>query len=290
MKMEKNCALRPPSRIRGMSMWPSASRLPRSNVPVSIRCGVSACVSRTIEEKCSLCARSAISSAEVRRAKKSPAHRQVLRHKPARTRRMHFPQAADSGESLPYKPAEKRLFPRFAVYFRDGLGQGNALGASTNAVLRVGAFLYAARTHESRKALAFIHRSRGVHVEQAHLADNGCAHELIMLIHLRANLQAVPASDAVRERIALLLDLDRKSTRLNSSHSQISYAVFCLKKKNKPPTHKEGRGIRGATPDHPWSVRPPAGADPPGHRRLRARGRPPPRDRRAGGGRAYRRD
>src|SRR5256886_5485297 len=29
---------------------------------------------------------------------------------------------------------------------------------------------------------------------------------------------------------------DRKSTRLNSSHSQISYAVFCLKKKTKPPT------------------------------------------------------
>src|SRR2546427_8534931 len=28
--------------------------------------------------------------------------------------------------------------------------------------------------------------------------------------------------------------LDRKSTRLNSSHSQISYAVFCLKKKKKP--------------------------------------------------------
>src|SRR5688572_31249926 len=31
----------------------------------------------------------------------------------------------------------------------------------------------------------------------------------------------------------LSLDLDRKSTRLNSSHSQISYAVFCLKKKKK---------------------------------------------------------
>src|SRR2546430_12659518 len=29
---------------------------------------------------------------------------------------------------------------------------------------------------------------------------------------------------------------DRKSTRLNSSHSQISYAVFCLKKK-KPPSN-----------------------------------------------------
>src|SRR2546427_5233005 len=30
---------------------------------------------------------------------------------------------------------------------------------------------------------------------------------------------------------------DRKSTRLNSSHSQISYAVFCLKKKKKQNTH-----------------------------------------------------
>src|SRR2546427_9524525 len=29
---------------------------------------------------------------------------------------------------------------------------------------------------------------------------------------------------------------DRKSTRLNSSHSQISYAVFCLKKKKKKQT------------------------------------------------------
>src|SRR2546430_12678092 len=31
--------------------------------------------------------------------------------------------------------------------------------------------------------------------------------------------------------------LDRKSTRLNSSHSQISYAVFCLKKKNTTHTY-----------------------------------------------------
>src|SRR2546430_11973255 len=31
---------------------------------------------------------------------------------------------------------------------------------------------------------------------------------------------------------------DRKSTRLNSSHSQISYAVFCLKKKYERPSRK----------------------------------------------------
>src|SRR2546427_3076842 len=36
----------------------------------------------------------------------------------------------------------------------------------------------------------------------------------------------------------ILPDGDRKSTRLNSSHSQISYAVFCLKKK------KQVRGCR----------------------------------------------
>src|SRR2546430_3052337 len=34
---------------------------------------------------------------------------------------------------------------------------------------------------------------------------------------------------------------DRKSTRLNSSHSQISYAVFCLKKKKKKYTHLKRR-------------------------------------------------
>src|SRR3712207_9526947 len=35
-----------------------------------------------------------------------------------------------------------------------------------------------------------------------------------------------------------LIDIiqDRKSTRLNSSHANISYAVFCLKKKTKQPT------------------------------------------------------
>src|SRR5688572_32273327 len=36
-----------------------------------------------------------------------------------------------------------------------------------------------------------------------------------------------------KERKTQLAMRDRKSTRLNSSHSQISYAVFCLKKKKK---------------------------------------------------------
>src|SRR2546427_3532288 len=41
------------------------------------------------------------------------------------------------------------------------------------------------------------------------------------------------ASDAAADAPASPEPTDRKSTRLNSSHSQISYAVFCLKKKKK---------------------------------------------------------
>src|SRR5688572_33439551 len=44
------------------------------------------------------------------------------------------------------------------------------------------------------------------------------------------------ALDEVRSTVA---ELDRKSTRLNSSHSQISYAVFCLKKKKKTKKKKK---------------------------------------------------
>src|SRR5947209_16431091 len=39
---------------------------------------------------------------------------------------------------------------------------------------------------------------------------------------------------ADRRLAAHVYELDRKSTRLNSSHANISYAVFCLKKKKQP--------------------------------------------------------
>src|SRR2546430_12267682 len=51
------------------------------------------------------------------------------------------------------------------------------------------------------------------------------------------NLLPIPVLDGGIIAIILVETLirreDRKSTRLNSSHSQISYAVFCLKKKKK---------------------------------------------------------
>src|SRR2546422_3508496 len=48
-----------------------------------------------------------------------------------------------------------------------------------------------------------------------------------------AQLDFVPADPAAFQAVAR----DRKSTRLNSSHGYISYAVFCLKKKKKSTTY-----------------------------------------------------
>src|SRR5206468_8946747 len=45
-----------------------------------------------------------------------------------------------------------------------------------------------------------------------------------------------PEVQKLRRKVEL--GKDRKSTRLNSSHDQISYAVFCLKKKNKMTTRR----------------------------------------------------
>src|SRR3989442_9866917 len=51
-------------------------------------------------------------------------------------------------------------------------------------------------------------------------------------VDLAALVQTAPAAGAVREPDHHSPDRrDRKSTRLNSSHVRISYAVFCLKKK-----------------------------------------------------------
>src|SRR3712207_8553133 len=50
---------------------------------------------------------------------------------------------------------------------------------------------------------------------------------------LRDGFWAEVRTDLVRGVERLAVDQDRKSTRLNSSHANISYAVFCLKKKKQ---------------------------------------------------------
>src|SRR3712207_8235762 len=62
--------------------------------------------------------------------------------------------------------------------------------------------------------------------------------EIVQLIdrnEVRAALVIPPrfGQDAASGRRTSVQVIDRKSTRLNSSHANISYAVFCLKKKNK---------------------------------------------------------
>src|SRR2546422_6747740 len=70
---------------------------------------------------------------------------------------------------------------------------------------------------------------RSCTVQQFEHADN-----VPHTIHDRhaVNVSGVIPKDGVKTAIEARVR-DRKSTRLNSSHGYISYAVFCLKKKNK---------------------------------------------------------
>src|SRR5205085_4511736 len=86
-------------------------------------------------------------------------------------------------------------------------------------------------------ALPILHHDRRIRevVERRH-AD---ARPAGRAAALRRDAAQVRTGSAHRSRAARRkrrpgpADRDRKSTRLNSSHSQISYAVFCLKKKKK---------------------------------------------------------
>src|SRR2546428_4365833 len=90
---------------------------------------------------------------------------------------------------------------------------GSLVGASTSRTLR---------RISSPATCHFSHGPR-------HLLTSARTDRIREKIHLRT---ACPK--AFRESV-LRPHQDRKSTRLNSSHDQISYAVFCLKKKNIAP-------------------------------------------------------
>src|SRR2546427_3222909 len=84
-----------------------------------------------------------------------------------------------------------------------------------------------------------------LHVHATHAAHVGhavaVAAALLLFHQLRHHRvggehQAGYGRGVLQRRASDLGRVDRKSTRLNSSHSQISYAVFCLKKKKKERT------------------------------------------------------
>src|SRR5690242_21315487 len=77
-----------------------------------------------------------------------------------------------------------------------------------------------------RSATPLPHRADLVGEIVTHGPDSYCVAE-------RACQAGVQIREEERRLHDMRLEGDRKSTRLNSSHMSISYAVFCLKKKNK---------------------------------------------------------
>src|SRR2546422_4461705 len=64
----------------------------------------------------------------------------------------------------------------------------------------------------------------------------------VLPVHLEHEHRVlVPELGGDQERDARAQERDRKSTRLNSSHGYISYAVFCLKKKKKKKKNDKRR-------------------------------------------------
>src|SRR2546421_3560025 len=57
-------------------------------------------------------------------------------------------------------------------------------------------------------------------------------------LRLPCRLRVFTDATSTLKIFSIAILIDRKSTRLNSSHDQISYAVFCLKKKKKNKTIK----------------------------------------------------
>src|SRR5690606_42001780 len=72
-------------------------------------------------------------------------------------------------------------------------------------------------------------------LDVARIARIGLERERERFLLLGCEPRHVASSDPFEREQFGIADLDRKSTRLNSSHVKISYAVFCLKKK-KPTT------------------------------------------------------
>src|SRR3712207_8595381 len=96
-------------------------------------------------------------------------------------------------------------------------------------------------------------RACGVDSSELHNVDLFNSHEALILDYERALLRVHDGRPYdlsahfvwVGERTRQMdgAHIDRKSTRLNSSHANISYAVFCLKKKTNKRTRVQG--IRG---------------------------------------------
>src|SRR5690554_2336676 len=129
-----------------------------------------------------------------------------------------FPQSViDDG----YKEFARRFTPILNEYHK--LGVRFALEVHPTEI--------AFDTFSARKALEALeyHPAFGFNYDPSHLGYQGVDY-VDFIYQFPDRIFHVHMKDAIRK---LINEIDRKSTRLNSSHVRISYAVFCLKKKNK---------------------------------------------------------
>src|SRR5690625_2240048 len=121
-----------------------------------------------------------------------------------------------------------RHLPELTAYFAERARGGAALlvtgGYAPNVegwLLPAGSMMATTRAADKHRAL-----TDAVHAEGAHI--------LLQVLHAgRYGYQPlVRSASSTKSPISWFRARDRKSTRLNSSHVAISYAVFCLKKKN----------------------------------------------------------
>src|SRR5947207_11948194 len=78
--------------------------------------------------------------------------------------------------------------------------------------------------------------------ELTHLLLTKCGADFEPIVYSSSGSEAVESAMKVALQYwdaTFMADSDRKSTRLNSSHTVISYAVFCLKKKKKQNKNKK---------------------------------------------------
>src|SRR3712207_628914 len=157
---------------------------------------------------------------------KSVAARSIMRLNPEANTIVRGGEIVFEGEDL-LKLSEKRMLdirgPKIAMVFQDPM-------TSLDPTMRVG-----------RQIIESLKQHLGMSGSQA--AER--AVELLKLVGIpntEERLKQYPHqfSGGMRQRV------DRKSTRLNSSHANISYAVFCLKKKKK----QKKESLKVATDQH----------------------------------------
>src|SRR5206468_10829392 len=94
-------------------------------------------------------------------------------------------------------------------------------------------YIYTLSLHDALPILEVIGRVNGVERQRARASD--MVFPIPVLLSYISGVMTLEPGDLVATGtpagVGPLLPGDRKSTRLNSSHDQISYAVFCLKKK-----------------------------------------------------------